>query len=182
MLSHEERVTEVKRRIAEKEQQKRLRKGRIAAFSGIAACFAVMISAALSMPGIVSKIEPGDSSAPQTAAAMSAGTGALGYVVIGLLAFILGICVTILCFRVRQLSKEEHAEKLRHAGEAGQMKNPYQNVQTAQVEKPYHEIQAEQAEKQGQQMHDRQAEQSDPVIKTVQAGTKKEEQADGAHQ
>ena len=34
MLSHEERIAEVKRRIAEKEHQKRLRQARIAAVSG----------------------------------------------------------------------------------------------------------------------------------------------------
>ena len=32
---------------------------------------------------------------------------ALGYIVIGLLAFLLGVCVTILCFRLRQMSRED---------------------------------------------------------------------------
>ena len=31
--------------------------------------------------------------------------------VIGLLAFILGVCVTVLCFRIRQLDKEEQTEE-----------------------------------------------------------------------
>ena len=35
----------------------------------------------------------------------------MGYMVIGLLAFILGACVTILCFRIHQLNKEEQTEK-----------------------------------------------------------------------
>ena len=35
----------------------------------------------------------------------------MGYMVIGLLAFILGVCVTILCFRIRQLNKEEQTEE-----------------------------------------------------------------------
>lgn len=34
----------------------------------------------------------------------------MGYMVIGLLAFILGVCVTVLCFRIRQLNKEEQTE------------------------------------------------------------------------
>ena len=54
MLSHEERIAEVKRRIAEKEQQKRLRQARIAAVSGVAACLAVIVGVSLFMPGIVS--------------------------------------------------------------------------------------------------------------------------------
>ncbi len=111
MLSHEERVAEVKRRIAEKERQKRLRRGRIAAVSGIAACLAVIIGVSLSMPGIVDRIEPGTSSSFETAATMLGGSTALGYIVIGLLAFVLGVCVTILCFRIRLLNREEQSEE-----------------------------------------------------------------------
>ena len=35
---------------------------------------------------------------------------ALGYIVIGILAFLLGVCVTILCFRVRQLEREDERD------------------------------------------------------------------------
>ena len=35
--------------------------------------------------------------------------GALGYIIIGLLAFFLGVCVTILCFRIRLLNREEQS-------------------------------------------------------------------------
>lgn len=111
MLSHEERVAEVKRRIAEKERQKRLRRGRIAAVSGIAACLAVIIGVSMSMPGIVDRIEPGTSASFETAATMLGGSTALGYIVIGLLAFVLGVCVTILCFRIRLLNREEQSEE-----------------------------------------------------------------------
>ena len=107
MRSHEERITEVKRRMAEKERQKRLRRGRIAAVSGVAACLAVIVGVSLSMPGIVNQIEPETSFGFETAATMLGGSAALGYIVIGLLAFVLGVCVTILCFRIRLLSKEE---------------------------------------------------------------------------
>lgn len=62
MLSHEERIAEVKRRIAEKEHQKRLRQARIAAVSGVAACLAVIVGVSLFMPGIVEQIELGTSS------------------------------------------------------------------------------------------------------------------------
>ena len=62
MLSHEERIAEVKRRIAEKEHQKRLRQARIAAVSGVAACLAVIVGVSLFMPGIVEQIELGISS------------------------------------------------------------------------------------------------------------------------
>ena len=96
MLSHEERIAEVKRRIAAKEPQKRLQRGRITAVSCVAACLAVIV---------------GTSSGFETAATMFGGSAALGYIVIGLLAFVLGVCVTILCFRIRLLNKEEQTEE-----------------------------------------------------------------------
>lgn len=107
MRSHEERIAEVKRRMAEKERQKRLRRGRIAAVSGVAACLAVIVGVSLSMPDIVNQIALGTSSGFDTAATILGGSTALGYIVIGLLAFVLGVCVTILCFRIRLLNNEE---------------------------------------------------------------------------
>ena len=38
---------------------------------------------------------------------MYGGGAALGYIVIGLLAFLLGVCVTVLCFRLRQMNRED---------------------------------------------------------------------------
>ena len=111
MRSHEERITEVKHRIAEKERQKRLRRGRIAAVSGVAACLAVIVGVSLSMPDIVNQIALGTSSGFDTAATMLGGSTALGYIVIGLLAFVLGVCVTVLCFRIRLLNNEEPPAK-----------------------------------------------------------------------
>ena len=115
MLSHEERIAEVKRRTAEKERQKRLRRRWISAVSGVAACLGI----SLSMPGIVEQIEPGTFSGFETAATMLGGSAALGYIVIGLLAFVLGVCVTILCFRVRLLNREEQPDEQKEDGADG---------------------------------------------------------------
>ena len=111
MRSNEERVAEVKRRIAEKERQKKLRRSRIAAVSAVAACLALLIGASLAMPGIAANIQTGDYSGFETAASMYGGGAALGYIVIGLLAFLLGVCVTVLCFRIQQLSRENAQDK-----------------------------------------------------------------------
>ena len=111
MLKNEERIAEVKRRIEEKEQQQRLRRRRIISAVCIAACFAVIVGVSFAMPGIVGQIEPGTSSGFETAATILGGNAALGYIVIGLLAFILGVCVTILCFRIRLMNKEKETEE-----------------------------------------------------------------------
>ena len=110
MRSHEERVAETKRRIAKIERGKRLRRNKITMASAVAACLVLLIGASLAMPGIAASIRTGDYSGFETAASMYGG-GALGYIVIGLLAFLLGVCVTVLCFRIRQLSRENAQDK-----------------------------------------------------------------------
>ena len=106
MRSNEERVAEVKRRIAEKERQKKLRRSRI---SAVAACLVLILVLALFMPGIAGQLRPGGYSDYEMAASMFGENGALGYIIIGLLAFLLGVCVTILCFRIRLLNREEQS-------------------------------------------------------------------------
>ena len=107
MRSHEERVAETKRRIAKMEREKRLRRNTITMASVVAACLVLLIGASFAMPGIAAKIQTGDYSGFETAASMYGGSAALGYIVIGLLAFLLGVCVTVLCFRLRQMNRED---------------------------------------------------------------------------
>ncbi len=109
MRSHEERVAETKRRIAARQRGKRRRRNTVTMASAVAACLAVLISASLAMPGIAANIQTGDYSGFETAASMYGGGAALGYIVIGLLAFLLGVCVTVLCFRIRQLQPRGRA-------------------------------------------------------------------------
>ena len=111
MRSHEERVAETKRRIAKIEREKRLRRNTITMASTVAACLALLIGASLAMPGIAASIRTGDYSGFETAASIFHGGAALGYIVIGLLAFLLGVCVTILCFRLRQMNREDGQDK-----------------------------------------------------------------------
>ena len=111
MRSHEERVAETKRRIAARQREKRLRRNTITMASAMAACFALLIGASLAMPGIAASIQTGDYSGFETAASIFHGGVALGYIVIGLLAFLLGVSVTVLCFRLRQMNREDDQNK-----------------------------------------------------------------------
>ena len=111
MRSHEERLAETKRRIAKIEREKRRRRNTITMASAVAACRARLIGASLAMPGIAANIQTGDYMGFETAASMYGGGAALGYIVIGLLAFLLGVCVTVLCFRLRQMSREDDQNK-----------------------------------------------------------------------
>ena len=111
MLKNEERIAEVKRRIAKKEQQQRMRRRRIISAVCIAACFAVIVGVSFAMPGIVGQIEPGTSSGFETAATILGGSTALGIYGDRTAGFYPRACVTILCFRIHQLNKEEQTEK-----------------------------------------------------------------------
>ena len=111
MRSHEERVAETKRRIAKIEREKRLRRNTITMASTVAACLALLIGASLAMPGIAASIRTGDYSGFETAASIFHGGAALGYIIIGLLAFLLGVCVTVLCFRLRQMNREDGQDR-----------------------------------------------------------------------
>ena len=111
MRSHEERVAETKRRIAKMEREKRLRRNTVTMASAVAACLVLLIGASLAMPGIAANIQTGNYSGFETAASMYGGGAALGYIVIGLLAFLLGVCVTVLCFRLRQMNREDGQDR-----------------------------------------------------------------------
>ena len=111
MRSYEERVVETKRRIAAMERKKRLRRNTVTMASAVAACLALLIGASLAMSGIAASIQTGDYSGFETAASIFHGGAALGYIVIGLLAFLLGVCVTVLCFRLRQMSREDGQDR-----------------------------------------------------------------------
>ena len=111
MRSHEERVAETKRRIAKIEREKRRRRNTVTMASAVAACLVLLIGASLAMPGIAASIRTGDYVCFETAASIFHGGAALGYIVIGLLAFLLGVCVTVLCFRLRQMSREDDQNK-----------------------------------------------------------------------
>ena len=111
MRSHEERVAETKRRIAKIEREKRRRRNTITMASAVAACLVLLIGASLATPGIAASIQTGDYFGFETAASIFHGGAALGYIVIGLLAFLLGVCVTVLCFRLRQMSREDNQNK-----------------------------------------------------------------------
>ena len=111
MRSHEDRVAEAKRRIAKIEREKRRRRNTVTMASAVAACLALLIGASLAMPGIAASIQTGDYSGFETTASIFHGGAALGYIVIGLLAFLLGVCVTVLCFRLQQMNREDGQDR-----------------------------------------------------------------------
>ena len=56
MRSHEERVAEAKRRIAQIEQKKRRRRNTVTMVSAVAACLVLLVGTSFVMPGIAANI------------------------------------------------------------------------------------------------------------------------------
>ena len=110
MRSHEERFAETKRRIAARQRREQRRRSTITTLSAAAACLVLIVSVSFAMPGMVAGVRPGDFAGYETAASMYGGGDALGYIIVGLLAFLLGVCMTILCFRLRQMERDEKDE------------------------------------------------------------------------
>lgn len=118
MRSDKERAAEVKRRIAERERERKQRRGRLVTAAAAAACLAMIVGLSLLLPGMAGQ-ESGGYQGFAGAASIFCDSEALGYVVIGLLAFLLGVCVTILCFRLRQMEQEDRREENEDGHERG---------------------------------------------------------------
>lgn len=83
------------------------RRSRIAAVSGAAACLAAILGLALAMPSVTARFSGADYYGGMTASLFTGES--FGYLLVGLLAFALGVCVTVLC--VRLLGQQTAAQK-----------------------------------------------------------------------
>ena len=107
MRTTDERLAAAKRRARE---LKRQRRSRVAALAG-AACLAVILGLALAMPSVTARFSGADYYGGMTASLFSGGS--LGYLLVGLLAFALGVCVTVLCVRLHERERDEDSEEER---------------------------------------------------------------------
>ena len=98
-MSHEERAAGVRRRVAEEQRRRRRRRDRGTVLAAAAACLALIAGIGFAMPGFAG--QGGDLAAPADTASMFGGSEAMGYIVIGVLAFLLGAGVTVLAARHR---------------------------------------------------------------------------------
>lgn len=105
MLTDKELTNELHRRAARIRYERKRRIAYISAVAGAAVSLAIVIALAAVMPGIAESI----GAAPVTgmSASILADGGALGYVVIGLIAFLLGISLTIFCVKLKKWKEDD---------------------------------------------------------------------------
>lgn len=106
MRSTDERVADVKRRIKELTKQKKQKYHRLIALSAVV-CLIIIVGMGVSMPSIMERLAQGDyTNTGIMAASIFYEGGAPGYVLVGLLAFTLGVCFTVLSYRMSRRNKQ----------------------------------------------------------------------------
>ena len=110
MHSTSERTSAILKRTAEIKYHNKVRNELIRSGFAILACIILVFSVALTMPvGLTG--QDINSESFSGAAAVFASSGASGYVLMGLLGFVLGCAVTILCFRMRRRSEADSYDR-----------------------------------------------------------------------
>lgn len=97
MRNTEEQLREILERSRKIQNTRRFRRGIILNAASICACLVLIVSTALFLPGT---LDPASADTTSYGSLILSGP-LLGYVVMGFLAFALGVCVTLLCYRIR---------------------------------------------------------------------------------
>lgn len=107
MRSTSERTAAIEKRTVELRRSQREKKGLVISGLSVLVCLAVIAAAALTIPAGIARQSSMDMGSFSGAAGVFASDGAGGYVLIGFLAFVLGCCVTIFCYRIRRQDQEK---------------------------------------------------------------------------
>ena len=110
MRTNEERINAMHMRAAEIEREKRHKKIRVLQTISVAACFILTIGLAVLMSGTSISEAPGNDPGSMSASILS-GSGTFGYIVIGIIAFVLGVTATRLCYSLKSGKKEDNGDK-----------------------------------------------------------------------
>ena len=110
MRNTEERVAAVKQRAKTMERQKKMRRKLIVSISPIALSFFLIVGLALWMPGLMASLPGGGYTHSGAAGGIFDGGSSLGYIFVGVLAFLLGVSVTIFSYLISLRNKENHRD------------------------------------------------------------------------
>lgn len=108
MRTNEERIAAMHQRAAEMNREQRARKVRIMQATGAVVACAATFMLAVFMPRI-SEFQADPASG--TTGSIFADSGALGYIVIAIIAFLLGTALTMFCYRLREWQMRKDKEE-----------------------------------------------------------------------
>ena len=109
MRTNEERIAALHERVHEMEIEKRKRRVREAGVSGTVLGIIAVFAFAFLMPGMMANIHP-LVIAKNLNASIFSNSSILGFLVIGIVAFLLGITVTVFCFRLKKWEEKQKRE------------------------------------------------------------------------
>lgn len=105
MRTNEERIEAMHRRAEQLENESRLKRARVMGSAIMAAGFAAVIMLAVRMPGIAEGLNT-EGSGGSMSGSIFAASGNMGYVVIGVIAFLLGSALTLFSMRLTEYRRD----------------------------------------------------------------------------
>ena len=110
MRTNEERIGLIHKRTAEIKRKRQKIKQRALDMICIAACLILVVGIGSFLPGLAAGITCSEIHHASGAASLVGSHAALGYILMGLMAFLLGVCVTVLLYRLRRRNEREQRE------------------------------------------------------------------------
>ena len=106
MRTNEERAGLIQKRTAEIKRERQKRKQRALDMT----CLILVVGIGSLMPGLTAGIPGGEVHHASGAASLVGSHAALGYILMGLMAFLLGVCVTVLLYRLHRRNERKQRE------------------------------------------------------------------------
>ena len=110
MRTNEERIRLIHKRTAELNRERQRRKQRALDMICMAACLILVVGIGSFMPGLTAGIPGGEVHHASGAASLVGSHAALGYILMGLMAFLLGVCVTVLLYILHRRNERKQRE------------------------------------------------------------------------
>ena len=104
MRTAEERINAMHSRAAEIQKEKNQRNVKILSSAAVIAGFAAVVLLGKIMPGLTDKLSFSEVNDSYSASIFTE-SNAISFIVVGILSFLLGACVTVFCYRLRKMSK-----------------------------------------------------------------------------
>ena len=110
MRTNEEIARSVHKRTAAIKRERQKRKQRALDMICMAACLILVVGIGSFMPGLTAGIPGGEVHHASGAASLVGSHAALGYILMGFMAFLLGVCVTVLLYRLHRRNERKQRE------------------------------------------------------------------------
>lgn len=113
MRTNEQRLSLIQSRRAQIRRNHERKKQFAQSIGGLCVCLVLIVAMGIQIPGSVT-VELRDTEALAGAASILESNGAIGYVVMGLLSFLLGVTVTVLLYRIHRDAGDDNREARDH--------------------------------------------------------------------